>query len=118
MSFNTVYAELTCPYCQEAISSGIGFQVGVVEQRKYKIGDSLNWKGGLSRPKQKPRGGNIATIGYFNCDNPACGSWFDCYPEVQTALLVIKNNRIIEVSVYNGALSGEKFEILEPSQSR
>jgi hypothetical protein len=35
---------------------------------------------------------------------------------VQNALVVIDNNRIIEVSVYNDALSGEMFEILEPSK--
>lgn len=118
MTFNTVYADLICPYCQAVISSGVGFQVGTIEHRKYKIGESLNWKGKPSRPKERPTGGNLVTIGYFNCDNPACGSWFDCYPEVQTARVVIRKNRIVEVSVYNGALSGEKFEILEPSQAQ
>ena len=117
MSFNTIYADLECPFCHQGISSGVGFQVGVVERRAYKHGDLINWKGSASRPKQRPKGGNITTIGYFNCDNPSCSSWFDCYPEVQAALIVIKNDRIIEVSVYNGALSGEKFEILEPSKS-
>jgi len=117
MSFNTVYGDLKCPHCQEVVSSGVGFQVGAIEHRKYKVGEVLNWKGSACRPKAKPKGGNLVTIGYFNCDNPACGSWFDCYPEVQTALVVIKKNRIAEVSVYNGELSGEKFEILEPSEA-
>jgi hypothetical protein len=118
MSFNTVYSDLRCPFCQEKIASGVGFQVGVIEHRSYKLGDSLNWAGDACRPKKRPVRGNMRTIGYFNCDNPACSSWFDCFPEVQTALVVIKGNRIVEVSVYNGALSGEKFEILGPSKGR
>lgn len=118
MTFNTVYSDLQCPMCQEKVDSGVGFQVGALEQRSYKIGHELNWKGSKCRPSKRPAGGNIKTIGYFNCDNPKCKSWSDCYPEVQAALIVIKNDRILEVSVYKGALTGEKFEILESNKTK
>jgi hypothetical protein len=118
MSLNTVYSDLHCPFCREKIDSGVGFQVGAIDAHSYKIGDELNWQGSKCRPSKRPQSGNIRTIGYFNCDNPACKSWSDCYPEVQTALVVVKNNRIAEVSVYNGTLSGEKFEILESSKTK
>jgi hypothetical protein len=116
LSFNTVYSDLECPYCNSAIESGVGFQVGVIENRAYHLGDQLNWKGTNCRPKQRPPSGTLRTIGYFNCDNPNCSSWSDCYPEVQSALIVVANDRITEVSVYNGVSSEEKFEILEGSE--
>ena len=116
MSFNTVYTELKCPFCDKAIDSGVGFRVGALENRSYHLGDQLNWNGATCRPKERPQGGNLRTIGYFNCDNPNCSSWNDCYPDVQSALIVVTNDQIAEVSVYNGVLSTEKFEILEGSE--
>jgi hypothetical protein len=91
----------------------VGFQVGVLENRRYRLGDRLNWEGADRRPKERPQSGSLKTIGYFNCDNPKCSSWNDCYPDVQQALIVIENDRIADVSVYNGVLGQEKFEILK-----
>jgi len=116
MSFNTLYVELQCPFCQTKVNSGVGFQVGAIENRSYKIGDSINWSAPHCRPAKQPKDGRLKTIGYFNCDNPACSSWTDCYPQVQNALIVINNNQIVDVSVYNDELSGEMFEILESAK--
>jgi hypothetical protein len=116
LSFNTVYSELKCPYCDSAIESGVGFRVGALESRSYHLGDQLNWNGKDCRPKQRPQDGCLRTVGYFNCDNPKCSSWSDCYPEVQSALIVVTDDRITEVSVYNGVSSEEKFEILNGSE--
>jgi len=112
-NFNTVYVDLKCPFCQVAIESGVGFRVGALENRKYRVGDKLDWAGSNCRPLTRPPDGNLKTIGYFNCDNPRCTSWRDCYPEVQVALIAICDDRISEVSAYDGVLSGEKFEIIE-----
>jgi len=113
LSFNTVYTDLKCPECKSAIASGIGFRVGAIENRSYHLGDTLNWQGDNCRPRQRPKNGCLRTIGYFNCDNPKCSTWNDCFPEVQSALVVIANDLIAEVSVYNGVSSNSKFEILE-----
>jgi hypothetical protein len=114
MSFNTLYSDLNCPICGAHIESGIGFQVGAIENRNYKVGEKLNWKGATLRPETRPNEGRLRTIGYFNCDNVNCDSWKDCYPDVQNALIEIEDDVIVRVSVYNGVLSEQKFEILDP----
>lgn len=115
MTFNTVYPTLNCPFCKEAITSGVGFAVGRVNRDVYKIGDELRWdtlSGRSSRPVQKPELGNIDTIGYFNCDNVSCSSWSDCFPEVQRALIKIRANKIEEVELYNQDGELAEFAIL------
>jgi len=116
VTFNTVYTDLKCPQCQSPIDSGVGFRVGALENRSYRLGDALNWEGANCRPSQRPQDGGLRTVGYFNCDNPKCPTWNDCFPEVQCALIVITDNRIAEVSVYNGVSGEGKFEILEGSE--
>ncbi len=115
LSFNTVYADLNCPFCGAPVESGVGFNVGKIEKRRFAVGDEIDWGGLDTRPAVRPENGDLQTIGYFNCDNLKCSSWKDCYPEVQTALIVITNDHLAAVSIYNGPLSGEKFEILEES---
>jgi len=117
LRFNTLYSDLKCPFCQAPIESGVGFCVGALESRKYELGEELNWVGESCRPQSKPANGRLSTIGYFNCDKPGCESWTDCFPDVQHALIEIIDNRIDKVSVYNGVLSGEKFEILDSNTS-
>lgn len=117
MTFNTVYADdLICPFCNEKVTSGVGFRLGCLENKNYKPGEKLSWEGGTCRPETRPKGGNIKSVGYFNCDNVKCKSWTDCFPEVQQALIVVKNDVIEKVEVYKGPLSGEQFEIIEPVQ--
>ncbi|MBC7999688.1 MAG: hypothetical protein IAF58_17175 [Leptolyngbya sp.] len=118
MTFNTVYADLECPFCKEKVSSGVGFRLGVLENRNYKLGETLNTGGENVRPSAFPQDGNLKSVGYFNCDNVKCSSWTDCFPEVQHALITVKNHVIENVEVYKGPLSGEQFEIIEPAQKK
>lgn len=114
MSFNTVYADLKCPVCQEKIISGVGFRIGALNNAKYRLGEKVSWDGPICRPRQKPRAKAIKTIGYFNCDNTRCGTWQDCYPEVQQALVTIEDDVIADVQSYKGELSTKDFDIIEP----
>ncbi len=116
MTYNTVYADLHCPFCNEKVTSGVGFRVGCLENKSYKLGDKINWQGANCRPDERPKDGNIQTIGYFNCDYVKCKTWSDCFPEVQQALVTVKNDAIEKVEVYKGPLSGEQFEIIEPAK--
>lgn len=93
----------------------MGFRVGALLGRQYKIGDKLIWEGGLTRPESPPPAGNIRTIGYFNCDNIKCSSWTDCFPEVQAALVVVENNVIVAVERHEHLAEHEQFQILEMS---
>lgn len=101
MNFNTVYPPLNCPFCAQAVSSGVGFRVGALMGKQYRIGDSIVWEGGPTRPESRPPAGNIRSIGYFNCDNIKCSTWSDCFPEVQLALVVVENNVIVAVELHH-----------------
>lgn len=115
MTFNTVYADLVCPFCKQKVTSGVGFKLGSVDNRRLKLGDKLSWQGPNCRPAQRPPGGNIKSIGYFNCDNIRCESWNDCYPQVQHALVVVEDDTITAVELYTGTYLGTKdFDIIEP----
>lgn len=78
----------------------MGFRVGAVLRHNYKLQDELLWQGGECHPPSPPKLGNIKTVGYFNCDNPACKSWTDCFPEVQYALVIVEGNRITAVESF------------------
>ncbi len=110
--FNTLYCDFPCPHCQEKIVTGIGFRVGSLIKARYKIGDTLNWQQEPRRPEKRPNNGNIITLGHFNCDNPKCTSWQDCYPDIQTVKITVEKDRIIDVSIYTDALSEGQFAIL------
>lgn len=114
--FNTVYPTLSCPFCSEKVSSGVGFRVGALCRRNYQMGDELDWQAEGSvpcRPETKPPNGNIVTVGYFNCDNLRCSTWADCYPEVQLALIRIESNRISSVELFSPQAEVEQFAIIE-----
>ena len=111
---NTLYFDITCPYCGRESRSGIGFRAGVVHQLSYHLGQRLDWNGPNCSPSARPPGGNMKTIGYFNCDNPRCETWQDCFPEVQEALIVIVNDFITECSVVKHHPEKQDFPILEP----
>ena len=112
--FNTLYYDLKCPNCGSAVESGIGFRAGVLRQASYKIGDKLSWDGPNSRPVERPAGGNFKTIGYFNCDNLKCTTWHDCFPEVQEALITIRDDVIAEVVPVTHKPGAQSFDILPP----
>lgn len=114
MSFNTLYSDLSCPFCKEKVTSGIGFGIGSVNNTNYKIGDKLSWDGPHCRPAKRPRGGNIKSVGHFNCDNIRCQTWNDCYPQVQHALITVKGDVITSVEIYKGQVSSQNFDIIEP----
>ncbi len=116
MTYNTVYADIHCPFCNEKVTSGVGFRLGCLENKNYKLGDKLKWEGAVCRPETRPQDGSIQSIGYFNCDYVKCKTWSDCFPEVQQALVTIKNDVIEKVEVYKGPLSGEQFEIIKPAK--
>ena len=112
---NTLYADVHCPFCQDKVSSGIGFKIGALTGKSYRIGDKLVWKGETSRPEKKPPAGNISSIGYYNCDNVRCSTWQDCYPQVQQAFVRVKNNVIVAVEPVEDHADFKSFEITESS---
>ena len=93
----------------------MGFRVGAILRLNYQMGDELIWRGGECRPPEKPLLGNVKTLGYFNCDNPACKSWTDCFPEVQHALITIADNKIVGLETYEMPEDAEveEFAIFE-----
>ncbi len=112
---NTIYYELECPTCGKVVRSGVGFRAGLIKQINYHVGEKIKWGSGEgSRPVERPPDGNLKTIGYFNCDNPRCDTWKDCFPEVQEAVITIANDEIMDVQVINYKPSEHTFDILEP----
>ncbi len=111
--FNTLHCELHCPHCRAKIISGLGFRVGSLENRQYKLGDTINWSNPPCQPENRPAGGNIVTLGHFNCDNPRCSSWQDCYPNIQTVKITIKKDKIVDAVIYANEDNHEEFAILE-----
>lgn len=111
---NTLYSDIKCPKCGKVVTSGIGFKVGSIDRGEYKIGEKLKWESGKSRPRERPDGGNLKTIGYFECENLSCETWSDCYPEVQEALITIKSDIISEAKPYTHKPNEQVFDIIEP----
>ena len=113
---------MRCPKCNEEIVSGIGFQLGNICNKRYKIGDELSWEGTDCRPKVRPDETVIKAVGYFNCDNPHCDSWEDCFPDVQMALITVENNYLKSATPYSGEGENDEelgnFPILEPLSLR
>jgi hypothetical protein len=112
---NTLYADVSCPFCHEKVSSGVGFKAGALNSKAYRLGENLDWKGTILRPEQKPKQGNIVTIGYFNCDNVSCSTWQDCYPQVQQAYIRVKKNVIVAVEPVQDQSDFKSYEITEAS---
>lgn len=112
---NTLYSEIKCPKCSKVVNSGIGFKVGAINQHSYKIGERLKWDGSQTRPAARPQGGNLKTVGYFECDNLDCSTWQDCYPEVQEALITIKDDVIVDVKPFEHKPNQIDFDIIEPN---
>lgn len=113
---NTLYCEIKCPKCGKVVTSGIGFRVGAVNQDSYKMGEKLKWDGPRLRPVDRPKNGNLKTIGYFECDNLNCETWQDCYPEVQEALITIKSDVIAEVQPFTHKPNQLDFDIIESNE--
>jgi hypothetical protein len=113
---NTLYCDIACPKCGKNVSSGIGFRAGAVSRRSYKLGERLVWEGGNQRPEQRPDNGNLKTVGYFECDNLKCETWADCYPEIQEALIVVKNDVIAEAKPFTYRPNELVFDIIEPNE--
>ncbi len=109
---------MRCPKCNQEIISGIGFQLGSVRNQRYKLGQELSWDGGNCRPKVQPQEKLIRTIGYFNCDNPQCESWQDCFPDIQMALITVENNCLKSAMPYSAEGDMGDFPILEPVSLR
>lgn len=116
---NTLYYEFNCPICDSVVRSGVGFRVGIIKHLTYRLGQKLDW-GNVqnSRPPVRPENGNLKTIGYFNCDNPRCQTWSDCFPEVQEAIIIIKNDIIEDVQPTGQIPENHTFDILEPEELR
>jgi hypothetical protein len=113
---NTLYCDILCPKCGKKVESGIGFRVGSVDQHSYKIGERLTWDGPRLRPSERPKDGNLKTVGYFECDNLNCPTWADCYPEVQEALITIRGDVIAEVQPITHKPNQIDFDIIEPNE--
>jgi len=121
LNFNTVHPalEFVCPFCKEQLTSGVGFRLGAILRLNYQMGDELIWRGGECRPESKPLLCDFKTLGYFNCDNPACSTWTDCFPEVQHATVTVVNNRITAVEQYDmpSDVQVEEFAIFESAET-
>jgi hypothetical protein len=117
LKFNTLHPapDFVCPLCGEELTSGVGFRLGAILRRNYKLQDELVWEGGECVPAEKPEQGNLKAVGIFNCDNIRCSSWTDCFPELQYALVVVQNNRLSGVESYTLPEDGQvdDFAILE-----
>ncbi len=111
---NTLYYDLSCPRCGQNVQSGIGFRLGSVRRLNYQIGQRLAWDGPNCRPPVRPEARTLKTIGYYNCDNPGCDSWQDCYPEVQEAVITVVEDVITEVTTIVYKPEELTFAILEP----
>jgi len=111
---NTLYYELRCPRCGQNVQSGIGFRLGSIRRLNYQLGEKLVWDGPNCRPSVRPQQSTLKTIGYFNCDNPRCESWQDCYPDVQEAVITVVEDVITEVSPIVYKPEELTFAIIEP----
>lgn len=114
LDYNTLYYEIICPRCQSMVRSGIGFRAGALKRASYRLGEQLDWAGAVCRPAQKPEDGNLKTIGYFNCDNPRCDTWQDCFPTIQEAMIIVKKNELFDVQVVEHKPEEQTFDIIEP----
>lgn len=113
---NTLYAEVKCPKCGSKVTSGIGFKAGKLASLSYKLGEKLIWDGKSDRPSSRPQGGMLKTIGYFECDNLSCESWHDCFPEIQEALIIVRNDVISEAKPTVHKPGELDFDIIEPKE--
>jgi hypothetical protein len=113
---NTLYCEIPCPKCGKKVTSGIGFRAGAVNQLSYKLGERLKWDGPRVRPSNRPKDGNLKTVGYFECDNLNCETWQDCYPEVQEALITIRDDVIADVQPFTHKPNQIDFDIIESNE--
>lgn len=113
---NTLYCDILCPKCGKNVSSGIGFRAGAISRHSYKLGEKLKWEGATIRPTNRPSGGNLKTIGYFECDNLNCSTWQDCYPQIQEALIVVKGDIIAEAKAFVHKPNELAFDIIEPNE--
>lgn len=113
---NTLYCDIVCPKCGKKVTSGIGFRAGALDQRSYKLGERLQWKGSRVRPSERPKDGNLKTVGYFECDNLNCSTWQDCYPEVQEALITIRDDVIADVQPFTHKPNQIDFDIIESNE--
>lgn len=111
--FNTLYADLDCPFCKEKVISGVGFRLGYLGHQSYHLDDTLNWDGQPINPSRRPEKGNIIQVGCFNCDNVRCASWQDCYPTVQQAFVHVANNVLVACEPVDANLQLKDFQILE-----
>ena len=91
---NHLQGDFKCPRCGTGLTCGIGFRAGAVKGTNYKIGDKIDWNGKHLWPSERPAGGNLKTIGYFECENLRCETWADCFPEVQEVVIRIENDVI------------------------
>jgi len=68
-TYNTLEAELDCPFCGTPLYEFFQFRYGMCEQDKYRIGDKIRWNGyGIIYQKRFPNGTGIFTAGGL-CDN-------------------------------------------------
>ncbi len=113
---NTLTCDVTCPKCSKTFIADIGFRAGVIDRRSYKLGDKLSWEGAELSPAIRPADGNFKTVGYFECDNLSCSTWQDCYPEIQEALIIVKDDIILEAKPFEHRPNEIVFDIIEPNE--
>jgi hypothetical protein len=85
--YNILELALSCPRCGNNVNIEAEFRFGFRNLERYHIGDKIQWKGsGVSKPKQRPQGGNYEGEGYSEC--PICHKDFWISMKVRNDILV------------------------------
>ena len=113
---NLLHSDFNCPRCGTLITCGIGFRAGIVRGIEYRLGDKIDWSGKKTWPCERPEGGSLKTIGYFECENLKCPTWHDCFPEVQEVLITIQNDVISQVKSISFQPGRIDFTVFSPDQ--
>jgi hypothetical protein len=113
---NHLQGDFKCPRCGATISCGIGFRAGTVNGADYRLGDRIGWSGKNTWPAQRPEGGNLKTIGYFECENLQCETWKDCFPDVQEVLITILSDVISNIKPVSFQPNRIDFSVFSPDQ--
>lgn len=89
--YNYLDADLKCPRCGEQCTAEIEFRFGLLDLRRYAVGDTVDWGvKGLRHPRARPPHGNYADEGYAECG---------CCHKDYFVLIRVEGDRIVSVEV-------------------
>lgn len=89
--YNYLDVELDCPRCGAWCAAEVEFGFGLLDLRRYAVGDLVDWGvKGLRRPRGRPPGGDLAGEGYAECR---------CCRKDYFVLVRVEADRIVSVEV-------------------